>query len=274
MAFDELKMENLKKFTEANRLAWNEAIPYHQKANGNKWDDAFSVPGFVAMTDVELEWLKSIKVPGKNIAHLCCNNGIELMSLKNMGADRCVGFDISDLAIKEAQDRTLKSGIPCQFVQSDVYEIPETYHGSFDIVYVSVGTFGWLPDLKRFLQKVALLLADSGTLFIHEMHPFAEMLPSDDMNDTDPLIIIEPYFRKEPFQDKTGIDYVGKTTYESRTQYWFVWTLSDILMSLVENGMKIVHFSEHKEDISSTHKRNQDANIEIPLSYLLISEKS
>jgi ubiquinone/menaquinone biosynthesis C-methylase UbiE len=274
MAFDESTMDDVKKYTQANRLAWNEAIPYHQKANGNKWNDAFSVPGFVAMTGVELEWLKSIEVSGKNIAHLCCNNGIELMSLKNMGANKCVGFDISDLAIKEAADRALQFEMSCRFVQSDVYEIPETYNGSFDIVYISIGTFGWFPDLKRFFRRAASLLVDSGTLFIHETHPFAEMLPSDDMEDADPLKIIEPYFRKEPYEEKTGIDYIGNTTYESHTQYWFVWTLSDILMGLVENGMKMVHFSEHKEDISTAHRRNQNAGIEIPLSYILISKKT
>jgi ubiquinone/menaquinone biosynthesis C-methylase UbiE len=267
-------MDDLKKYTQANRLAWNEAMPLHQKANRNKWDDAFSVPGFVAMTGVELEWLKSIEVSGKNITHLCCNNGIELMSLKNLGARECVGFDISDLAIKEATDRAQKFRISCQFVQSDIYDIPEKYHGVFDIVYISVGTFGWLPDVKQFFKKAASVLSDSGTLFIHEMHPYAEMLPSDDRKDADPLRIIEPYFRKEPYKDQTGIDYIGKTTYKSQRQYWFVWTLSDILMGLVENGMKIVHFSEHKEDISAIHRRNQDAGMDIPLSYILISEKS
>ena len=249
-------------------------MPLHQKANGNKWDEAFSAPGFVAMTGIELEWLKSIEVPGKNIVHLCCNNGIELMSLKNMGANQCIGFDISDLAIKEAADRALKFGISCEFVQSDVYDIPEKYHKVFDIVYISVGTFGWLPDVKQFFKKAASLLSDSGTLFIHEMHPLVEMLPSDDRKDADPLRIIEAYFRKEPYKDKSGIDYIGKTTYTSKAQYWFVWTLSDILTGLIENGMKMIHFSEHKEDISTLHRRNQNAGIEIPLSYILISEKS
>jgi ubiquinone/menaquinone biosynthesis C-methylase UbiE len=195
------------------------------------------------------------------------------MSLKNLGAGECVGFDISDVAIKEATDRARKFGISCQFVQSDIYDIPEKYHGAFDIVYISVGTLGWIPDLKQFFKKAVSLLGDSGALFIHEMHPLAEMLPSDDMKDTDPLKIIEPYFREEPYKDRSGIDYIGKTTYTSKAQYWFVWTLSDILTGLVENGMKLVHFSEHKEDISTIHRRNQDAGMDIPLSYILIAEK-
>ncbi len=262
-----------KKYTEANRLAWNETMPCHQKANGDKWDNAFSAPGFVALSLKEQELLKSIGVSGKKIAHLCCNNGIELMSLKNMGANRCVGFDISDEAIKEASDRSIKVEIPCEFEQTDVYEISEDHYGMFDIVYISIGCFGWLPDLVQFFKKIKLLLNDEGTLFIHEQHPFAEMLSSDDNTIADPLKIIEPYFKTEPYQENSGIDYVGKTTYKSMTQYWFVWKLSDIIMSIIENDMEIVHFREYTEDISATHEKNQNAGIEIPLSYTMISRK-
>lgn len=267
-------MDNIRHYTEANRLAWNEAVPRHQKANKDKWNVAFSTPGFTAITGRELELLKSIGVSGKKIAHLCCNNGVELMSLKNMGAGECVGFDISDLAIQEATDRAMKFGIACQFVRSDIYDIAEDYHQKFDMVYISIGCLGWLPDLKRFFEKVAMLLKDSGTLFIHEQHPFSEMLSSDYDEGADPLKIVAPYFKKEPYEDCTGIDYVGKTTYASPPQYWFVWMLSDVIMSIIASGMKIVYFSEHQEDISALHGRNQDAGIDMPLSYILISEKA
>ena len=196
------------------------------------------------------------------------------MSLKKLGADRCVGFDISDMAIKEATDRSVKFGIDCQFVRADVYEIPEHFHGFFDLVYISIGCFGWLPDLKGFLKKVSLLLNDTGKLFVYEMHPFSEMLSADDNKDADPLKIIEPYFKKEPYVENSGIDYVGKTTYESQTQYWFVWTLSDIMMGIIENNMLINHFTEYSKDISAIHKRNMDSEINIPLSYIIIAEKS
>jgi 2-polyprenyl-3-methyl-5-hydroxy-6-metoxy-1,4-benzoquinol methylase len=265
--------KQLTEYTQANRQAWNQAMPLHQKANGDKWDLAFSTPGFVSMTGMELNLLKSIGVSGKNIVHLCCNNGVELMSLKNMGAGKCAGFDISDAAIEEASARASKFDISCEFLQSDVYDIPEQYHGTFDIAYVSIGCFGWLPDLKLMVKKAASLLGDSGVMFIHEQHPFSQMLPTDEIDGVDPLKIIEPYFKPEPYEENDGVDYVGNTTYESKTTYWFVWTMSDIVMSLIESGLKIVHFSEHPEDISTIHRKNQDAGIKIPLSYILIAEK-
>ncbi len=266
-------MSKFKKYTQANREAWNEAMPFHQKSNGDKWDRAFSEPGFSVINEPELSLIKSLEIQNQKIAHVCCNNGVELMSLKNMGAGECVGFDISDSAIQEAQERAIKSGISCKFVQSDIYDIPEEYHGGFDIVYISIGCLGWMPGLGRFFGKVASLLNEDGELFIYESHPFSEMLPSDDLENVDPMKITEPYFKKEPYIDNDGIDYIGGTIYKSKTMYWFVWTLSDIMMGIIENGMKVRHFSEYPDDISTLHGKNQRTGPDIPLSYILIAEK-
>ena len=266
-------MSDSKKFTQANREAWNEAMPHHQKANADKWDKAFAAPGFSVINEPELSLIKSLNIEGQKIAHVCCNNGVELMSLKNMGAGECVGFDISDAAIQEARERANRFGIACEFVQSDIYDIPEQYQGEFDIVYISIGCLGWMPAIQRFFGKVASLLNESGELFIYESHPFSEMLPSDDLENVDPLKIIEPYFKRDPYIDNDGIDYVGKTTYDSKTMYWFVWTLSDILMGIIDNGMKVRHFSEYPDDISTLHGKNQEIGPDIPLSYILIAEK-
>ncbi len=266
-------MHEIKKYTQANRLAWNEAMPHHQEANKSKWDDRFSRAGYSVIQSPELELLEQIDLSGKAVAHLCCNNGVELMSLKNMGAGKCVGFDISDEAISEANERAQRFGIDCEFIQSDVYDIAPRYNNEFDLIYISIGCLGWLPDLPGFMGRVQSLLKTRGQLFIYEEHPFAEMLPSDDMVDMDPQRIIEPYFKDEPYVETDGIDYVGKKAYASKPMYWFVWTLSDILMGVIEHGMQLKHFSEYPEDISTLHSRNQTEGPAIPLSYILIAEK-
>ena len=199
-------MSDIKKYTQANREAWNEAMPHHQKSNADKWDIAFSDKGFSVIKEPELSLIESLNFQGQKIAHVCCNNGVELMSLKNMGAGECVGFDISDEAIQEARERAARVDIACEFVQTDAYDIPEKYHDTFDIVYISIGCLGWMPAIQRFFGKVAALLNEDGELFIHESHPFSEMLPSDDLDNVDPMKIIEPYFKQEPYIDNDGID--------------------------------------------------------------------
>ncbi len=264
----------LKKYTEANRDAWNEVMPRHQKAARERWDNAFMQPGFVCMGDIELTLLRQMGIKGKAVAHLCCNNGIELLSLKNLGASESIGFDISDLAIQEARERAERCQIDCQYVRSDVYEIGPEYENRFDVVYISAGALGWMPDLGLFFAKAAALLRGNGQIFIHEIHPFSEMMPFDDAEGADPLRIVEPYFRAEPYVDYGGLDYVGGSQYAStKAQYWFVHKLSDILMGLVVNQISIEHFSEYETDISAGHKRIEQARAGIPLSYILIGRK-
>ena len=264
----------LKKYTQANREAWNKVMPLHQEAARAKWDNAFMQPGFVCMDEVELGLLRKMGIKDKAVAHLCCNNGVELLSLKNLGAGLCVGFDISDAAIQEARERAQHCRIDCRFVRADVYDIAPEYEDRFDVVYISAGGLGWIPDLKLFFAKAATLLHENGRVFIHEIHPFSEMLPFDDSKEADPLRIVDSYFQDEPIVEYGGLDYVGGSKYvSSKPQYWFVHTVSDILMSLVENGVSLEHFSEYEMDVSSEHKQVEQARAGIPLSYVLIGRK-
>lgn len=264
-------MLNIKEYTHSNRLAWNQIMPAHQKASKLKHDEAFKNRNHTVITNPELEEWNRLGFKGKDIAHLCCNNGVELMSLKNMGAGRCVGFDICDLAIKEAVSRAISSNNDCQFVCTDVFDIAEEYNSQFDIVYITVGALGWLPDIELFFAKATSILKPNGAIFIYELHPVIEMLPSDDNPNVNPLQIIEPYFKKEPYEDTAGLDYVGNTSATTTTQYWFVWKISDIIMAIINQGFHISRFIEYSHDISEVHNRNQAAGIEIPMSYILVA---
>jgi ubiquinone/menaquinone biosynthesis C-methylase UbiE len=269
------KHSQIKKYTEANREAWNEVMPRHQKAAQEKLDQAFMQPGFIRLPEHEVEALRRIGIEGKNVAHLCCNNGIELMSIKNLGAGECVGFDISDSAVLEAQERVRKTGIECQFLRTDVYDIPEEFENRFDLVYVSAGGLGWMPDLRLFFQKAASLLRENGRVFIHEIHPFVEMLPLDGSDLSELLRIVEPYFKDDPYIDYGGLDYVGGTSYSSdKPQYWFVHKISDILMGMIDSGLNIEHFAEYEKDISAGHRQIEQAQVGVPLSFILIGKKS
>jgi len=265
-------MKESKKYTEANRKAWNEAMPKHRTAMNEKWDGMFSQKDFVYQKGAELEELKKLKVKGKRIAHLSCNNGIELMSLKRMGADICVGFDISDEAILDARKRADKFKIECEFVRTDVLEIPECYYDCFDIVYITVGALVWIPDLNGYFEKASKLLVKGGKIFIYEHHPFASVFPYDGESD-DPLKAKYNYFSNEIGSYNDGIDYYGGTVYDSSTSYEFSYTLSDLLGFLIDTGLEIKKFNEYLFDIALGNKELEDSELKLPLSYILIGEK-
>lgn len=265
---------DLKRYTQANREAWNEVMPLHQRAARERLDAAFLDQGHLELDTDALAALQHAGVQGQTIAHLCCNNGVELLSIKNLGAARCVGFDISDLAIEEAQARAQLCGIDCEYVRTDVYEIGSEYDGQFDTVYVSAGALGWMPDLARFLRRAAALLRVGGRAVIREIHPVTEMLPYDGLTELDPLRIHEPYFRDDPYVDLGGLDYVGGTTYDStHPQYWWVHTLGQVVTGLVEAGCAIERLEEYPRDTSGGHRRQEQSGIAIPLSYVLLAKR-
>ncbi|HNR96441.1 MAG TPA: class I SAM-dependent methyltransferase [Anaerolineae bacterium] len=257
------------KYSEANRQAWNEAMPYHQRAAKEKWDRLFAASGYSCLDEVELAEWQRLGIDGRAVAHLCCNNGVELLSLKNLGAGLCVGFDIADEAIAEAQERAARCGIDCRFICRDVYQIPAEWDGQFDVVYITAGALAWLPDLPGLMAVAARLLRQGGRVFIHEIHPVSTMLPDDSLRDQNPLQINDVYFKSEPWVRYGDLDYVGGCHYESNLpQYEFAHPLSEIIMALVENGVAVERFLEFEKDISTAHQRQEHKGL--PLSYILI----
>lgn len=266
--------QEIKKYTEHNREAWNEVMPKHQAKAKERLDQLFSKPGYICQTDQNLlRVIERINVKGKDIIHLCCNNGSELLSLKNMGAGRCVGVDICDAAIIEARERAKKCNIECEFIHSDVFDISGQFDNFFDIVHLTAGCIGWIPDLDGFFKIIANLLRENGVVLIHEIHPFSEIIPFDHSDVQNRLEIIEPYFRDEPIVENSSLDYVGGTDYVAKTHYWFVHTISSLIMALSNNGLVITHFSEHPEDVSAGHRKQEQLNAKIPLSLIMVGKK-
>ena len=92
------------------------------------------------------------------------------MSVKNLGADRCVGFDISDGFIDQARQLAGAGQLDCEYVCTNVYSISTQYNRTFDLVYITIGLLSWMPDIPQFFEIVARLLKPDGWLFLYEMH--------------------------------------------------------------------------------------------------------
>jgi len=115
-----------KRFTTDNRKARNQAAGYHKAhAQYKKLLDKFAKPGYSILDDVATEILFDIGVENKNVIQLCCNNGREILSVKNLGTGRCVGVDQSEAFLEQTNELATAGNIECEFIQSDVYELPE-----------------------------------------------------------------------------------------------------------------------------------------------------
>lgn len=258
-----------------NREAWNEAMPYHKRGRKINLEEAFKDPNYNVLDLFEKEKLLEIGLEGKEVVHLCCNNGIELISIIRLGANRGVGYDISDEAIKEANLFSKIAGANCKFMQSDVYDLESKNTGTFDLLYISVGALSWLPDMSRFFEIAVSMLKPDGLLFIYEMHPFTNILGcegEDGYQKENPLNPLYSYFKEDPWIDTDGIDYIGGIIYESKPMADFSHTLSSILNGLIKAGIEISEFNEYSHDISTGFKDIESDKM-VPLSYILIGKK-
>lgn len=259
-------------YIEANRQSWDEAAPVHAAQKLAELLANFGKPGYSCLDPIETSILEQIGVAGKAVAQLCCNNGRELLSVKNMGAGRCVGFDISAAFLEQGRQLAAAGGIDCEFVAASVYDIPASYDGSFDLVTVTIGALGWLPDIDRFFAVVARLLGPGGQVLIHEMHPVLVLFePGEEQN---PLEVRYSYFLNEPFRDDTGLDYYGGTRRRSKPNYWFHHKLSDIISGCLDHGLTLEHFREYDVDISNVYAALDRQDRKPPMSYTLVARKA
>jgi len=266
---------DIEDYAERNREAWNEVAPIHRR--GRKVDlreevlsDSFNVLG-----EVEVEVFRRIGLSGKRVAHLCCNNGRELISILKMGAARGTGFDISDEGIKEARLLAELAQVQCDFVRTNALDIGDEHDGAFDVVFFSVGALTWFHDLNPLFEIVARILAPHGWLVIYEMHPFTDMLAmkTDEGYDAEnEMKIVFSYFRREPWVDEYGLDYVGGTTYASKPSYSFPHTLGETISAIAGRGLVILELREYPHDLSNGFK-GVEKQQKLPLSYLVLASK-
>ncbi len=260
-------------YVAANRAAWNDAAPHHRAgASFENLLTGFGTPGFSCLDAVASEVLRGLQPAGKAVAQLCCNNGREILSVGNLGAGLCVGFDQSGAFLAQARELAAAAKQDCRFVEGDVYRIGEEFDGAFDLVIVTIGVFGWMPDLGTFIGVAARLLRDGGAFFVYEQHPIMNMVEPADASD--PHRLAHSYFKKEPFVEDNVIVYGDEVARKGVTHYWFVHTLADIFTSCLERGLRIEHFREYPHNISSAPYDIYDGrHAQLPQSYTLVARK-
>ena len=266
-------MTDKKAAVEANRLAWDRAAEHH-RADG-QWRrlvDGFAQPGFSCLDEILTAQLRDLGLEGAAIAQLCCNNGRELISARNLGAAEAVGFDQAAAFLAQARELNGIAGLDCRFVEGNVLALPDAFDGRFDIVMVTIGVFGWMPDLLGFFRVAARLLKPGGAFLAYEEHPIQNMFEPER---PEPLKAVNSYFRREPFIEAVSLDYYGNADYEAPTHYWFPYTLGEIVTTCIEAGLELVQLREYPHNINAAaYDIYEGQSVQFPLSYLLIARKA
>jgi SAM-dependent methyltransferase len=239
---------------EENRLSWNEATKAH---NSHKVDQAkFFREGGQKMFPEEIELLGDLA--GKSVLHLQCNSGQDTLSLKQLGAARVTGVDISDEAIDFARGLSADSGIEATFHRADVYTwLAEAVKAEerWDIVFCSYGAICWLSDLGTWAKGFTALLKPGGRFVTVEFHPIMGMF-DEQMRHHFPY---STHGLAATWHEGVT-DYVGESGSIITPSGWdggvkdfqnphpvheFAWSLSEIITALLEAGLVIDHFREY-----------------------------
>ena len=256
-------------YVRANHEMWNQTADVYRAEGSTKLLAEVGKADFTTFDETERRVFAAIGVAGKDVAQLGCNNARELISVKKAGAKRCVGFDLSEKMLEQGRQLSAASGQTLELVCESVYNIGTSHTNGFDVVYVTVGVLGWLPDLPNFFGVVERLLRPGGQLFLYDQHPMLGMFDPDKV-----LEIDSSYFRLEPFVNEALPDYMDPAQTGHAESYWFQHTLSSIIGLCLQLGLHVTHFEEHEHDLSNTYRAFQDYEHKPPLSYSLVAKKN
>ncbi|MBT3754703.1 MAG: amidohydrolase family protein [Candidatus Cloacimonetes bacterium] len=219
---------------EHNRKSWNELTTLH--ANSIFYDiDSFK-KGKTSLNQIEINELGDIK--GKRLLHLQCHFGMDTLSLARQGAE-VVGVDISDISIQKATELSNELKVSARFVRSNIYDIESVLNETFDIVYTSYGAINWLNDLDKWAKIISRYLKPNGIFYMVEFHPFIYTLNNNSE-------ISDSYFKSQALETAIEKSYTDKSEVSNKNLKHIEWhhSLSEVLNSLISNGLKIEFFNE------------------------------
>jgi SAM-dependent methyltransferase len=234
---------------DANRAQWDERVPLHLASEF--YDQSALRAGAGELYPIEEAELASLFPEGlehKRVLHLQCHFGADSLVLAQRGAT-VVGVDFSKPAILAARALAQEVGLAerSRFVVANIYELrhllPEPE--SFDVVYTTWGTIGWLPDIEEWARLIAWFLKPGGRLYFADSHPAALVFDGGDGG--------LPTFRY-PYDDggvafvgEDGSDYASEGLTENTRSFEWMHPLGSIVGALLAAGLRIDALAEHFE---------------------------
>jgi len=232
-------MNNFDKFFSANKKMWDEAVGRNYK-NEHIYRTKELIQGEVVLNSIELEELGDVK--DKKLLHLQCHFGLDTLSWARLGA-QVTGVDFSGEAIDLARNLAILTKLNANFIQANIYDLPNILEEKFDIVFTSYGVLCWLPDIKQWAKIISHFLKKGGTFYIAEFHPFIQTFDYDYVHDF--KLRHDYFYKQEPIQYETedpnnrpGREIIVWKSYE------WIHGIGSIITALIEAGLDIQFMHE------------------------------
>ena len=232
-----------------NRANWDERVPIHVASEFYDQEPLRRGEGVLdPIARAGIERLHPDGLDGVRVLHLQCHFGSDTLSLANRGAT-VVGLDFSRPAVEEARRMAAELGLDdrARFVEANLYDarhaLPEP--GSFDLVFTTWGTIGWLPDVAEWARIVAWFLKPGGRLYFADGHPSAFVFDGDRGPGGLPVFQF-PYANPEPDVLDDPTDYADPDAAIEHARTWeWMHPLAEVQGALRAAGLTIDAFDEH-----------------------------
>jgi 2-polyprenyl-3-methyl-5-hydroxy-6-metoxy-1,4-benzoquinol methylase len=255
-----------------NRAYWNHLADIH-------FDSGFyDNPGFLAgrnsLNAIELDLLGE-DLAGLDVLHLQCHFGQDTLSLARLGA-RVTGLDLSDTAIARARELARQAGLEATFVRANVLDMDQYLDRTYDLIFSSYGTIGWLPGLTRWGQLIGQFLKPGGRFVFAEFHPVVWML------DDGMTRFQYSYFNREVIAETVQGSYAVPQDTKQQACYSWNHSLADVFNALRGGGLQLTRFEEYDyspyDCFARTVKTDQGYQIKglegkMPMVYALEARK-
>ena len=225
----------IKSYYHTNQQLWNKLARVHPQADF--YNMSSFVKGQTSLNQTELEELGTLA--GLDVLHLQCHFGMDSISLKRAGANRVLGIDFSEEAIKKARLLAQQLEVQVAFQQANVLEFQPT--DPFDLVFTSYGVLCWLHDLTIWANMVARSLKKNGIFYMIEFHPALMMFEMD----AGPMIPTYSYFKSnDPFEEYMEHSYTGSNESVGMRNYSWNYPISDVFNALTKAGLEVLYMHE------------------------------
>lgn len=260
------------RYIDINREAWNKKTDIH--VNSKFYDMDGFMKGNNTLKSIELQLLGDIR--GKKILHLQCHFGQDTISLSRMGAE-VTGIDLSDNAIEKAKELAKQLNTSTQFICCNIYDLPQYLNDTFDIVFTSYGTIGWLPDMNGWAAIVSRYLRPGGKFVFVEFHPVVWMFDDDFSS------VAYTYNNNGAITETYTGTYADKNA--DLVQDYVMWNhgLGEVINALINNGLTIGSLTEydhspydclrHMEEYEPSKFRVKHLGNRIPYVYSISASK-
>ncbi|MFX1454403.1 MAG: class I SAM-dependent methyltransferase [Promethearchaeota archaeon] len=269
-----------KKYFKANKELWDEFARLHYEIESEEYSVKSFLLGQTTLKAYELKEMGDVK--GKSLLHLQCHFGLDTLSWAREGAI-VTGIDISSESIRLAKLLTRQAKLEARFIETNVYDLPNVLSETFDIVYTSIGVLCWLNDLKEWGKIIAKFLKPGGFFYIAEIHPFSMVFDNETEDIKDLQVNCDYFHDPKPMEFTANGSYGSNVKIDPKKEYEWNHSMSDIVNSLIEAGLKINFLNEYpftvwkqfpfveRGDDGYYHLKNQKA--EVPLLFTLKAEK-